>query len=145
MIRPLLLADLPAIASLDARCFARPWTLQAWRSELTRAHSCGYCEQETQEILAYALCWHLAGEAELLRIAVAPQARGLGRGSRLLHHLIEQARLASCSAITLEVQCDNQAAIALYQRSGFEPKGRRAGYYEGVDAVLMRLDLGEGA
>lgn len=141
MIRPLHLADASSIAALDARCFARPWSAQSWSEELSRAHSRGFCEEGEQEILAYALCWHLAGEAELLRIAVLPEARGTGRGQRLLAYLIEQARLASCSAMTLEVQCDNQAAIALYRRAGFHSQGRRTGYYAGIDALLMRLDL----
>lgn len=126
---------------MDARCFARPWTEQAWSCELSRAHSRGYCEQDKQDLLAYALCWHLAGEAELLRIAVLPKARGSGQGSRLLAHSIEQAKLAGCSAMTLEVQCDNRAAIALYHRAGFQTKGRRFGYYAGIDALLMRLDF----
>ena len=43
----------------------------------------------------------------------------------------------------LEVRVDNDPALALYQRFGFERMGLRKRYYqpEGIDAYTMSLDL----
>ncbi len=52
-----------------------------------------------------------------LSLAVLPDHRGQGIGSRLLAHLLEQARL-SCPAVSLSVSAENPA-VHLYQRAGF--------------------------
>ena len=39
--------------------------------------------------------------------------------------------------ITLEVKEDNEPAIKLYEKFGFEKKAIREGYYNGVDGILM--------
>jgi ribosomal protein S18 acetylase RimI-like enzyme len=45
--------------------------------------------------------------------------------------------------VFLEVRADNPIAQHLYTARGFRPVGRRPRYYQpdGVDAVVMRLDL----
>ena len=40
-------------------------------------------------------------------------------------------------SITLEVKEDNIPAIKLYKKYNFEKKAIRAGYYNGVDGLLM--------
>ena len=50
----------------------------------------------------------------------------------------------------LEVAVDNAAAVALYEKAGFETTGRRPRYYarpsgERVDALLMRRLLNSSA
>jgi ribosomal protein S18 acetylase RimI-like enzyme len=83
-----------------------------------------------------------AGEAELLRIGVAPVARGRGVGRRLLAAC--QAALAAegIRGLFLEVRAGNVAARALYAALGWEEQGRRARYYpDGEDALLYRRAL----
>ena len=41
----------------------------------------------------------------------------------------------------LEVGADNPQALALYATLGFVKVGTRKGYYEGRDAVVLRLSL----
>lgn len=89
----------------------------------------------------------IAGEAELLTLAVAPERRRQGAGERLLAaFLTESARLGAATAF-LEVAADNVAALALYRRHGFDETGRRRGYYrdapgEAVDAIVMSRPIG---
>ena len=52
-------------------------------------------------------------------VAVHPDARGMGIGTKLLDHVKEQAEEMGCSKITLEVREDNPAQ-KLYEREGFE-------------------------
>jgi ribosomal protein S18 acetylase RimI-like enzyme len=58
-----------------------------------------------------------------LAIAVVPNARGRGVGSALLDSLLERARGDGHEAISLAVDRNNEGAIALYERHGFEQRG----------------------
>ncbi len=81
-----------------------------------------------------------------LGMQVARSHRGRGIGSSLLEASIEWARQAGAHKIALEVWPHNEAAIALYEKFGFEREGylrkhwrRRSG--ELWDSVVMGLLL----
>ncbi|MEM1342501.1 MAG: GNAT family N-acetyltransferase, partial [Pseudomonadota bacterium] len=84
----------------------------------------------------------LPGEAEILTLAVQPEARRQGLGRLLVQELIAQA--TGAERVFLEVAESNQAARALYAACGFEEIGRRPGYYAysdggAEDALVMQL------
>jgi RimJ/RimL family protein N-acetyltransferase len=90
---------------------------------------------------------HLAryGVADL-GMAVAAGWRGRGVGAALLAEAVERARASGAHKIALQVWPHNAAAIALYERFGFEREGylrrhyrRRSG--ELWDAIVMGLRL----
>lgn len=146
MIRQAKPGELTQIARLDARCFERPWTLSAWETEQARAFAriwvwapAGDPTRGADPLGGYCVCWHLGQEAELLRIAVAPEHRGQGVGATLLDGATSKARQEGCRSMSLEVQHDNLAALSLYENAGFERVGERAGYYQGKDALLLRV------
>jgi len=96
----------------------------------------------------FALTRTLAGESELLTLAVNPafQRRGIAR--RLLAAWLE-ADKPEAEIAFLEVAADNHAAIALYRSTGFTRRGLRKAYYmrnnaPPVDAVLMSQALTQG-
>src|SRR5262245_42377884 len=66
-----------------------------------------------------ALKLHGRGPAELKRMWIAADARGLGLGRRLLHELEQHARRAGASAVRLETNRALREAIALYRRTGY--------------------------
>jgi len=82
--------------------------------------------------VGFSLSRTVADEAELLLIAVEPAHRRRGIGQMLLDHFLETARLAGAAQVHLEVR-DGNPAIAMYQRAGFSPAGRRRKYYRGKD------------
>ena len=90
---------------------------------------------------------HLAryGVAEL-GMAVAAGWRGRGVGSALLAEAVDQARKAGAHKVALQVWPHNAAAIALYERFGFEREGYLTRHYrrrsgELWDAIIMGLRL----
>jgi GNAT superfamily N-acetyltransferase/DNA-binding MarR family transcriptional regulator len=66
-----------------------------------------------------ALKFHAAGPAELKRMWIAPDARGLGLARRLLVELERCAREAGAAVVRLETNRALSEAIALYRRSGY--------------------------
>ena len=66
-----------------------------------------------------ALKLHADVPAELKRMWVAPSARGLGVGARLLRELEQQARSAGVRVLRLETNRALKEAIALYRTSGY--------------------------
>lgn len=87
----------------------------------------------------FAIGRSVAGEAELVTIAVDPAARRQGTARGLLAAFEARAMAERCF---LEVAADNVAAIALYRASGWQEVGRRSAYYSrpdgpAVDALTM--------
>ena len=66
-----------------------------------------------------ALKFHEGAPAELKRMWVAPAARGIGLGRRLLQELERLAREAGVEVLRLETNRSLGEAIALYRSSGF--------------------------
>ena len=134
-----------ALARLHAACFTdgpRAWSAAEFAD---LAASPGVHVLTAPDALAVLRI--AADEAELLTIAVAPDARRQGRAARLLEQVAQVARAAGAVSMFLEVAQDNAAARALYARAGFGFSGQRKGYYRRaggvrVDAVVLCRDLG---
>lgn len=75
-------------------------------------------------------------DARLYSIAVATPARGQGLGARLLAACERAAIEGGARRLRLEVRVGNQPAIALYERAGYRPAGRREAYYADGEAAL---------
>ena len=76
-------------------------------------------EDEAEPVGCGALKLHADAPAELKRMWVAPSARGLGVGARLLRELEQQARSAGVRVLRLETNRALKEAIALYRTSGY--------------------------
>lgn len=83
----------------------------------------------------FALSRAIADEAELLLIAVHPEARGQGVGTALLNTVVNDCLKKSVDRVFLEVRACNPA-IALYSANGFSKVGERRNYYRGADGTL---------
>lgn len=141
-IRPLTEPDLDQVLLVEQASFPVPWRREHFLHELTAPHSFP-AAAVTDGIVAGYLCLHVLFEtAEILDVAVAPEKRGTGIATLLLEHAEETARIHGAEQIVLEVRASNQAALTLYENSGFIRSGIRKRYYEGTeDAVLMEKKL----
>jgi len=96
-------------------------------------------------VLAYGELWldHDEDEVELARVIVAPEARGLGVGRRLVVGLTYQARVTGLSSVILRVTPGNPAAIRCYRASGFRKvdAARSAEWNKGQPATYTWMEL----
>ena len=133
------------LASLHARSFPKPWSaeeiakLMENQAVFALVHGNGAAAQ------GFVMAWAAAGDAELLTVAVIPEARRKGLGAALVTAAGVAALVRGAAAMHLEVAEDNSAARALYAKLGYQEAGRRHAYYAGeggsVDAVVMRRAL----
>lgn len=93
-----------------------------------------------------------ADEAEILTIAVANDARGLGLGKTLMRAIMSDLYADRIKHLFLEVDETNEAAVALYHGLKFKEVGERKSYYTADKsngdetrprprALVMRADL----
>ena len=146
--RPLVSADVAYVAALEAQIHAIPWTTGNFRDALAAGYSAQVGEREGR-IVAYGVLMLGPGEAQLLNLSVVHDARRQGLGTALLARFVADARRLGAEQLFLEVREGNTAAIALYEREGFERVARRAGYYPAgrsgalpEDALVMRKHVG---
>jgi len=83
----------------------------------------------------FALLQVSGEEAELLSLDVLPQARRHGLGSDILREALQQAQARGAREVYLEVDTENEAARALYDRAGFVTRGQRKRYYRKPDGT----------
>lgn len=139
-LRPAVLADLPRLVEIQRLSpEAAQWTEQDYRQLLVGAGATRCVAAELLgEVAGFLVFQQVApGEVEILNLAVSPAQRRKGAGKRLLDYLLG----LGAAEIFLEVRAANEPALAFYRRAGFQPAGRRPGYYRNPaeDAVVMRL------
>ncbi|KIN63708.1 Acetyltransferase-like protein [Sulfitobacter noctilucicola] len=118
----------------------RPWSSDEFASLLNSDHVSLLTDEHS-----FALARTVAGESELLTLAVDPDHQRCGLGRKLTRAWLTAAR-AQADVAFLEVAADNAGAHALYTAEGFAEVGRRKGYYmrknaAPADAIVMRRDL----
>lgn len=148
LVRTMKDEDAERVAELSAAVFPAPHEaanrhdVAAVREELARSIACLYVLEVAKSIEGFFVGWIVAGELQVLSIAVAGTHRKRGLGRAFLSHVLEKARDKGVTFATLELRDDNAAALALYAGIGFREVGRRARYYaDGAAAVLMQYDL----
>lgn len=134
-----------ALAALHARCFTlpAPWAAASFGAQLESQHT--FLIEDPME-RAFLLGRAVAGEAEVLTLATAPEARRKGLARRMLAGFDTEARARGADTAFLEVAENNIGARALYAACGYVQKGMRPGYYVGengqkVTAMILCKSL----
>ena len=145
VLREMTWRDVPALAALELALFADDaWSEQTWWAELAgRPRRCYVVGERAGVVVGYAGVDRRGEVADVMTIAVVPEAQGQGLGSLLMDWLIEAARCGGAEHMMLEVRADNTAAQRLYSKMGFVMLTVRRRYYQpgDVDAHIMRLHL----
>lgn len=129
-------AEAEILAALDNSVpFSAHWSVENWQSELAQPAARIWCAQEGGQVVGFIALRGVAGQWELLNVAVAADHQRQGIATALLRHALA---FIATAHITLEVSTANQAAQALYQKAGFVVLGVRKQFYkDATDALIM--------
>ncbi len=163
VIRNMTIDDVSAVLKIENQCFTDPWSenmvrdlvdsawdevwvLEEERADDDKNHSQNLSNNETgrqreSKLIGYINYRFIAGEGELMRIAVLPSERGHGYARKLMDIMINDAAKNHVPDITLEVRAGNEAAIGLYKSYNFKEEAIRRAYYHNPteDAFIMWL------
>ena len=140
--------DATDLAMLEGQCFDLPWTSAAFAAAFAQDFFSAFGIHETnshgvRELVGYIAVYHIAGELEILNIAVREDRRRQGMGYYLLQAALQEGKKMGILSAVLEVRVSNKPAIRLYESFGFQQAGRRRSYYQdtGEDALVYTLTL----
>lgn len=138
-IREMRAADLPEVVKIEESIFSVPWSKRAFESSLNEENTIYLVSIVDGEIAGYCGLLCVLDEGDITNVAVKDSFRKRGVASRMLQELLDRASKRGITAFTLEVRESNAAAIALYEKLGFENCGIRKNFYEKPteNAVIM--------
>ena len=95
---------------------------------------------DNNKILGFINYYLLYDRIEIANFNVLKEFQNNKIGTKLIEYLINKYR-GKVDNITLEVRCDNNKAIHLYEKYGFIKKAIRKNYYNGIDGYLFELEM----
>lgn len=131
------------IALLEKHCFSDPWSEKSVSGELHNPLSLWLVAMDAERVVGYIGSQTVMDCADIMNLAVDPEYRRMGIAATLLNSLCDMLREKGVLSVALEVRVSNAPAIALYEKFGFEPVGRRPNYYLNPkeDAWILRKEL----
>jgi ribosomal-protein-alanine N-acetyltransferase len=143
--------DADELVAVHADAFARSWSADDFAALIAdRTVFALAVRRQTwlrrRRMIGFVLIRAVAGEAEILTVAVAPAERGLGLGRLLVEDALRRLYRDGVATCFLEVDQANEPAMRLYRSLGFAVIGERKGYYQasepgGGTALVMRVQL----
>ena len=143
--REMLDSDLPEVLRVESSCYDFPWSEKNFRDCMNAGYLCYVADlavqatadagtdpagTESGRLAGHGILMLGPGEAHVLNICVQPAGRRQGLARKFLHHLLASARQHEAREVFLEVRESNQAAICLYESTGFNQLTVRRGYYD---------------
>jgi len=134
--------DLDAVLRLEKLCFLSPWPRGDIARDFSRPGS-HYVMAQTADgtVVGYGVVWFVFDRGHVASVAVDPEYRRHGVGTRLMFALLDACVARGVDRMSLEYRESNTAAAVLYEKLGFEYEGVRQGYYAdtGEDAIAVVL------
>lgn len=128
--------DVAEAASIDAASFEPGWTDIMIRNLMRRHGIVGTAvgdDVENWGLMGYAIVRMKVRDAEILRLAVAPESRGIGVGGMLLRKCVHIARMHSLRTIDVAVPDTHLMGHIMLRAYGF-----RAHAVEGTRYLFRR-------
>jgi len=138
--------DAAALSALHGTSFHRGWSEEEFERLLLDRNILAQRATTGGRLDGFIMSRLVAGEAEILSVAVAARQRRKGLARRLLDLHLRRLVGLGARTVFLEVNETNEAARRLYRRAGFREAGRRDGYYSDAGgqrstALVLRRDF----
>lgn len=100
-------------------------------------------DEEKQKVAGFILARKQHGPgSHIVTIDILPEYRRAGLGTALMQQAQERLKQLQARRVRLETAVENAAAIAFYQRLGYQIVGRIPRYYlDRIDAWVMSKEL----
>ena len=123
--------DLEAVVALEAESFTNPWSREMLLRELEEPTTARVYVLRLPErpVAAFCACWVVVDELHVNTLAVDPDLRRRGLGSRLMRGVLTIVTAEGVHRATLEVRRSNMPALRLYESLGFVVTAVRPRYY----------------
>lgn len=139
--------DLPVLASYEKQLFPySPWSTSQFKEEFAGIPTTRFMAiaESDNSIIGYCGVFLPAPgvAADVLTVAVLPEYRRQGIAREFMRQIENWAQERGASAMMLEVEKSNTAAIELYKSLGYMQISVRMDYYgPGQDAFVMRKEI----
>jgi ribosomal-protein-alanine N-acetyltransferase len=139
--------DLPRLRAVQAASLAEPWpdllepAIDGAGVVVVATPDAERDDSGTETPVGYAVALADEESAYLAEIAVAPEHRREGWGSRLLDDLCARLAASGVGRLTLTVRLDDEGARAFYDAHGFRVRSLVPEHYADGDALRMETDL----
>ena len=134
--------DLPILVSMDREYFPyTAWPIEQFRAEISGKTRNFLIAEEAGSIIGYAGAFlpNAGGEGDIMTVAVDPNYRRKGIATHFISELEKWAKSRGAESMMLEVDVENESAINLYSKLGYEKLNIRKNYYGyGKDAQIMK-------
>ena len=139
MVREMRAEDVPSVSKAEEVCFTDSWSFDSIKDGLNSNLDTWLVLPVDENIVGYCVFRIIAGEGELLRIALLPEFRGRGLSKKLMDQVVEYSRKKFVESMFLEVRESNENARNLYKSYGFSEESVRKNYYQNPseNAVIM--------
>ena len=128
------------IFAIESKEIIVPWSKDALLSLIRQQNIIFRVMLLDDEVIGYYSFQKVFDEGYINNIAIKREYQSKGYGTKLFEDLIERAHKFEVNALTLEVEVDNDRAIKLYKKFGFQEEGRRKNFYlNKKDAIIMWL------
>jgi ribosomal-protein-alanine N-acetyltransferase len=136
------LSDLKNILEIEESSFPRPWSLNAFITQLAKDSSVCLVASVEGKVVGYLIATQYVEVWHLLDLAVNEAYQRLYIATDLIERLLELSSREKHRGYTLEVRKSNRGALKMYESFGFICTGIRKGYYRdnGEDALIMWKD-----
>ena len=143
ILRKLQFKDSEQLHSLDEQCFEseRAFTLGYFLLLFFYEEAFGWALEDNDQMSAFILITKKRNNANIATIDVHPDYRRKGLGTALLSFAEQYLADNGLKSFTLQVEIDNDSAIAMYKKSGFSIVKSLPNYYPGNSAYLMKKRL----
>lgn len=137
--RPLDAAHAADVAAMEKETMGSDaWSASLVADELPRKDRTWWAAYDGQRLVGYCGGWSVAGQVQILKVAVDAAYRRQGVAAELVARVASDARDLGATEMTLEVRASNTGAQAFYEKLGLKNIGVRPHYYsDREDAVIM--------
>lgn len=147
-LRDATVDDLDSLVALEAACYPphQAYSRDEYRYALTRAKAVNLAYTDAGALVGFVGAFHHKQwrVGHVYTVNVHPSQRGKGLGLRLMRACEQRLAALDMTRCVLEVNVENEAAIALYEKGGYVRLDRLKDYYTQYrvnDAFLYGKEL----